>query len=81
VLLVTGSLSDDKLIHLTSAVGCILGVPTVVVLTLLPLSVLHGGSNAVAYGLLQATSTAARPMTVRREPTGHSTLTGTFILW
>ncbi|KAJ8588743.1 hypothetical protein M405DRAFT_819222 [Rhizopogon salebrosus TDB-379] len=63
VLLVTGSLSDDKLIHLTSAVGCILG----------PI--------AVAYGLLQATSTAARPMTVRREPTGHSTLTGTFILW
>ena len=42
VLLVTGSLSDDKLIQLTFAVGCILGVPTVVVLTLLPLLVLNG---------------------------------------
>jgi hypothetical protein len=73
VLLVTGSLSDNKLIQLTSAVGCILGVPTVVVLTILLLP--------VACSLLQATSTAARPMTVRREPTGHSTLAGTFILW
>ena len=43
VLLVTGSLSDDKLIQLTFAVGCILGVPTVVVLTFLPLPVLNGG--------------------------------------
>ena len=43
LLLVTGSLSDDKLIQLTFAVGCLLGVPTVVVLTLLPLPVLNGG--------------------------------------
>ena len=43
VLVVTGSLSDDKLIQLTFAVGCILGVPTVAVLTLLLLPVLNGG--------------------------------------
>ena len=39
VLVVTGSLSDDKLIQPTSAVSCILGAHTVVVLTLLPLAV------------------------------------------
>jgi hypothetical protein len=38
VLLVIGSLSDENLIQLTltSAVGRIIGVPTVVVLTLTP---------------------------------------------
>ena len=43
VLLVTGSLSDDKRMQLTFAVGCILGVPPVALLTLLLLPVLNGG--------------------------------------
>jgi fumarate reductase subunit D len=81
VQLITGSLSDDKLIQLTFAVGCILGVPTVAVLTLPLLPVLNGGPILLPVGLLQATSTVARLMAVCREPTGHSTLTGTFILW